>query len=160
MKMRVWCVAYAAIAALSLCGTTSLVAQNTAPDARAGVDAFNAALRKATLAMDNAALLTLWEEDGTALLPATPPIVGRPALAKFYADVMASLPDAKMKSFDLECSGIEIAGDFASEWCTEHQVVDLGAGKAPFDGKGTLLYVLHRGRDGVWRIRREMWNPA
>jgi ketosteroid isomerase-like protein len=38
--------------------------------------------------------------------------------------------------------------------------VFLPAGKPAFDGWGTLLLVLHRGADGKWRLRREMWNEA
>jgi ketosteroid isomerase-like protein len=149
-----------ALAALCFAGAASAGAQGVDTDAKAGVDAFNAVMIKATRSMDNAALLALWEEDGTALLPSTPPIVGKAALTKFYTDVMAGLGDARMKSFEMQCSGLEISGNLATEYCTEHQVVDLGAGKPPFDGKGTMLFVLHRGRDGVWRLKREMWNPA
>lgn len=29
-----------------------------------------------------------------------------------------------------------------------------------FSGIGKLLYLLHRGTDGAWRIQREMWNMA
>lgn len=160
MKTTTWRPAMAVLAALSLLGAPRVFAQGAAADVRAGIESFNAAMIRATRAMDNAALLALWEENGTALLPSTPPIIGKAALTKFYADVMAGLGDAKMKSFEMQCSGLEISGDLATEFCTEHQVVDLGAGKPPFDGKGTMLFVLHRGRDNVWRLMREMWNPA
>lgn len=116
------------LAALGFSTASPAFAQRVAKaDAQSGVETFNSAMIKATRAMDNAALLALWEDDGVALLPSTPPIVGKVALTKFY---------------------------------TEHQVVDLGPGKQPFDGKGTMLFVLHRGHDGVWRLKREMWNPA
>lgn len=149
------------LAALGCSTASPAFAQRVAKaDAQSGVETFNNAMTKATRAMDNAALLALWEDDGVALLPSTPPIVGKVALTKFYSDVMAGLGDAKMKSFEMQCSGLEISGDVATEYCTEHQVVDLGPGKQPFDGKGTMLFVLHRGHDGVWRLKREMWNPA
>jgi ketosteroid isomerase-like protein len=160
MEIRARRTATVALAALCFAGAASAGAQGVDTDAKAGVDAFNAVMIKATRAMDNGALLALWDEDGTALLPSTPPIVGKAALTKFYTDVMAGLGDARMKSFEMQCSGLEISGNLATEYCTEHQVVDLGAGKPPFDGKGTMLFVLHRGRDGVWRLKREMWNPA
>jgi ketosteroid isomerase-like protein len=84
----------------------------------------------------------------------------RAALAKFYDDVMKDLAGARMEKFDLKCFDIETAQDWASEWCQEHQHMSLPAGRPPFDGWGTLLLVLHRGVDGKWRLRREMWNEA
>jgi ketosteroid isomerase-like protein len=137
-----------------------LAAGDTGAANRAGIDEFNRALIQATNRMDNAATLALWEDDGVNLLPQTKPIVGKKAIAAFYDDVTKDLAGARMEKFDLKCFDIEIAQDWATEWCTEHQHVFLPAGKPPFDGWGTLLLVLHRGTDGKWRLRREMWNEA
>lgn len=131
-----------------------------AGDARAGVEAFNRSLIDVTTRMDNAGVLALWEDDGVSLLPSTRPIAGKKALGAFLDEVNAQLPGARMRSFEMQCAGIEIAGDVASEYCDEHQVVDLGGGKPPFDGTGKMLLVLHRGADGKWRLRREMWNQG
>lgn len=65
-----------------------------------------------------------------------------------------------MEKFESECFDINVSGALASEWCTEHQVVQIGGGKAPFDGRGKMLLVLHRGTDSKWRLRQEMWNQA
>jgi len=127
-------------------------------EARAGIAAFNQALDDATRRMDNAASLALWEEDGISLLPQTKPIIGKKAIAVLLDSVMAQLAGAKMTFFESECFDIEVAGDWAAEWCTEHQVVALGDGKT-FEGRGKMLFVLHRS-DGKWRIKREMWNQA
>ncbi len=127
---------------------------------RGGIEAFNRGLIDATTAMDNAATMALWEDEGVSLLPATPPIVGKTAIAAFLDKVMAQLPGAHMRSFAMHCAGIEISGDLATEYCDEHQVVELGGGKAPFDGRGKMLFVLHRGPDGKWRAQREMWNQG
>ena len=129
-------------------------------DRRAEVEAFNRATIDATLRMDNEALLGLWEEDGVTLLPGTDPVVGKPSIRAFLQKVTTEMPGAHMRSFEMHCSGLEISGDVATEYCDEHQVVDLPGGKPPFDGKGKLLYVLHRGEGGVWRLRREMWNGS
>jgi ketosteroid isomerase-like protein len=132
------------------------------PDAAAELEAFNQALRTATLRMDTPALLALWEDDGVSLLPGEAPIVGKKALAGFIEAAVSSMPGATMTSFELRCAHLEVssAGDWASQTCEEHQVVDLGGGKPPFDGRGRLLFVLHRGPDARWRIRREMWNQG
>jgi len=65
-----------------------------------------------------------------------------------------------METFQLECFAIDVSGDLASEWCAEHQVVLMPDGKPPFNGRGKMLLVLRKGRDGNWRIEREMWNQA
>lgn len=147
---------------LLLLASISLSAHAQAPDipGRAGIDAFNRALDDATRRMDNAGILALWADDGISLLPATQPIVGKKAIAKFLDQVMSSIPGARMQSFESECFDIAISGDWASEWCSEHQVVELGGGKPPFDGRGKMLFVLRRESDGRWRMTREMWNEA
>ncbi|MEO7149904.1 MAG: nuclear transport factor 2 family protein [Rhodanobacteraceae bacterium] len=143
---------------LLTCGASA--APSTTVDARVGVEAFNRAFDHATRDMDNAATLALWEDDGVSLLPSTAPIVGKRAIAKFMDDVLRQLPGARMKSFEDRCFDIQISGDLASEWCQEHQVVTFANGKPPFDGRGKMLLVLHRGGDGQWRLQQEMWNQA
>jgi ketosteroid isomerase-like protein len=129
-------------------------------DRRSEIDAFERAMIEGTRRMDNAALIALWEDDGVALLPDMAPLVGKRAIADFITKTTGAMPNARMVSFDMTCSGREIAGDLATEYCFEHQVVDLGPDKPRFDGSGNLLFVLHRGADGTWRLRREMWNAG
>ena len=148
----------AALVAISLCAL-AVCAQDSPATARAGVASFNKALEDATRHMDNAATLALWEDDGISILPQTAPVIGKKALAKFLDDVMAGIAGAKMESFALDCHDIEVTGTSATEWCNEHQIVQL-AGDKKFDGRGRMLLVLHRGADGVWRMKREMWNQA
>lgn len=139
---------------------TATAAPTTAVDARAGIEAFNRAFDQATRKMDNTAALALWEDDGVSLLPNTAPIVGKKAIAGFFDTVSRQLADAHMQSFEDHCTDIQISGDLASEWCLEHQIVTFANGKPPFDGRGKMLLVLHRGSDVRWRLRQEMWNQA
>jgi len=124
------------------------------------VEAFNKAMDSATRSMNNAAILALWEDDGVSLLPSTAPIVGKKAIGKMLDDVVAMYPGGKMKKFEMQCHDITISGDLASEWCSQHSVVQYPGGKPPFDSWGKLLLVLHRGADGNWRVKQEMWNQG
>lgn len=144
----------------SVAMSATAAAQTADTSARAGIDAFNKAFDQATRSMDNAATVALWEDDGVSLLPSAPPIVGKPAIARMMDAVVSQFPGARMEKFESACFDITISGDLASEWCTEHQIVKLAAGRPPFDGRGKMLLVLHRGADGKWRLKQEMWNQA
>jgi ketosteroid isomerase-like protein len=123
------------------------------------VATFNARFEDVTRRMDGQALAALWEEDGISLLPETSPIIGKPAISAFVDNAIGQIPGARMKSFTLSCADPALSGGLATEWCVEHQVVDLGRGKT-FDGRGRMLLVLRRGGDGRWRLLREMWSAA
>ncbi len=135
-------------------------AAETSVAANKGIDDFNQAFAAATRRMDNAAVMALWDEKGISLLPSTPPIVGKRAIAKLIDDVTAAHQNARMKQFELDCFDIEVAGDWASEWCQEHQLVEFGDGTPSFEGRGKMLLVLHRDGKGKWLLMREMWNQA
>jgi len=109
--------------------------------------------------MDNAATLALWADDGVSLLPSTPPVSGKAAIAAFLTSATGDLKGAHMDTFELECHDIDVSGDLATEWCTEHQVVVI-PGKPTFDGRGKMLLVLRRNAAGEWLMIREMWNQA
>jgi ketosteroid isomerase-like protein len=145
---------------LLLAAALPIVAQTIPLSPRAEVEAFNRKFEDATRRMDNAAIVALWADDGISLLPSTKPVVGKAAIAAFIDSVTAQIKGAKMEKFELECFAIDVSGDIASEWCSEHQVVLMAAGKPPFNGRGKMLLVLRRGLDGEWRLLREMWNQA
>ncbi|MFN8582202.1 MAG: nuclear transport factor 2 family protein [Gemmatimonadaceae bacterium] len=146
--------------ALAVCATLLLSRAGQAQSDRAGVDMFNRAFEDATRRMDTEASIALWDETGISLLPSTKPLIGKAAIAEFIRGVVNGLQGARMQSFAFACHDVVISGDWATEWCTEHQVVQLPAGQPPFDGWGKMLLVLRRGPDGTWRLAREMWNQA
>ena len=148
------------IGSLLLLATSLTAIAQTTESANAEIQVFNHKLEEATRRMDNAATLALWTEDGISLLPSTKPIVGKPAIAAFLESVTAPIKGAKMQKFEMECFAIDVSGNLATEWCTEHQIVQMPGGKPPFDGHGKMLLVLRRGSDGNWRMEREMWNQA
>ena len=138
--------------------TTGAQAITEAP--RAQIEAFNQKFEDATQRMDNAAIMDLWAEDGISLLPSAKPAIGKAAIAAMMNAVTEQIKGARMDKFELRCSAIEVSGDLATEWCSEHQSVILPDGKPPFDGRGKMLLVLRRGTDGKWRLLREMWNQS
>ena len=148
------------IGSLLLLATSLSATAQTAESASAEIQVFNHKLEEATRRMDNAATLALWTEDGISLLPSTKPIVGKPAIAAFLESVTAPIKGAKMQKFEMECFAIDVSDNLATEWCTEHQIVQMPGGKPPFDGHGKMLLVLRKGSDGNWRMEREMWNQA
>ena len=144
-------------------GRPTAVAQasgSSAEIAKKEIEAFNAKFLEAHQRMENTAIVGMWAEDGVSLLPETPPIAGRKAIAKFIDDVVKQMPGYHMRTEELNFQGIEVSGDWASEWATEHQIVDPPPGKPVFEGYGKMLLVLHRESDGNWRLKREMWNQG
>jgi len=127
---------------------------------RREIEAFNKKYIAAHLRMDNTAVLSMWAEDGISLLPATDPMIGKEAIGKFMDEVVGRMPGYHMQKMDVDFQGIEVSGDWASEWAEEHQVVQPPPGRRMIDSSGKLLLVLRREADGNWRITREMWNQG
>ncbi len=127
---------------------------------RREIEAFNKKYIAAHLRMDNTAVLSMWAEDGISLLPATDPMIGKEAIGKFMDEVVGRMPGYHMQKMDVDFQGIEVSGDWASEWAEEHQVVQPPPGRRMIDSYGKLLLVLRREAGGNWRITREMWNQG
>ena len=160
VTMMVVCLAVIASGFTQSKGRARQTNTNASSAAREEIDAFNKKYIAAHLRMDNAAVLSLWAEDGISLLPATDPIIGKEAIGKFMNEVMGRMPGYHMQKMDVNFQDIEVGGDWASEWAEEHQVVQPPPGKRVIDSYGKLLLVLHREADGNWRITREMWNQG
>ena len=129
------------------------------PVDQSGVTTFNREFTDAIRTMNNQAVLSLWEDDGVALLPDTPPVRGKAAMRTMLQGISSPHPKARMEHFTNECFDFAADRAWASEWCLEHQVVSE-PDKPTFDSWGRLLLVLHRQASGEWRLAREMWNHA
>src|SRR5215813_9788131 len=120
------------------------------------LDQFNQRLIELHLKMDDAGILRLWEEDGVDLMPDAAPLHGKAAITTWLHNVLANLKGYKVVTQEMEFHDIRVAGDWASEWANEHQVVQPPSGN-PIETYGKVAFILHRGSNGEWKIAQEMW---
>lgn len=145
------------VSALLVCSSIAF-AQGSA--AKQQIDAFNQKFTDAIRHMDNAAVISLWADDGVSLLPGMAPIAGKPAIQKFMDDVTSKIKGYKVVSHDNDFRDIRVSGDWASEWALTHQVVQPPDNKPVLTIYGKMLLVLHRKKDGSWKIKQESWTSA
>jgi uncharacterized protein (TIGR02246 family) len=128
--------------------------------AKEEIDAFNKRYVDMHLKMDTAAIFGTWADDGVSLMPGEAPLVGKKAIVAWVENILAQMPGYKVVKEEIEFYDIEISGDWASEWATEHQVVQPPDGKPVIDSRGKMALVLHRETNGEWKVKQEMWNQA
>jgi len=151
---------------LGVCCVASLIAAvrmkaRTAEDAeRKEIDAFNKRYVELHLKMDTPGILALWEEDGVDLMPGDAATIGRKKISAWVEEIVAKMPGYKVMKQDMEFHDIHLCGEWASEWATEHQVVQPPDGKPLIDNYGNMALVLHREANGEWKVQQEMWNAA
>ena len=157
---------FARKAALGACFGASLMAAvgmkaRSAEDAgRKEIEAFNKRYVELHLKMDTAGILALWAEDGVDLMPGDAAMIGRKKISAWVEDILAKMPGYKVMKQEMEFHDIHVCGEWASEWATEHQVVQPPDGKPVIDSYGKMALVLHRDASGVWKVQQEMWNAA
>jgi len=149
----------AGIVVLALCAIR-VKARGTEDARRTEIDAFNKRYVELHLKMDTQAILALWAEDGVDLMPGDAPILGKKKIVSWVEDILAKMPGYKVTKQEMEFHDIRVCGEWASEWATEHQVVQPPEGKAPIESHGKMALVLHREPSGDWKIEQEMWNAA
>jgi ketosteroid isomerase-like protein len=139
--------------------TVSSPIRNTTTD-REEVEQFNSTFLQLHRNMDTTGIFALWADDGVDLMPGEAPLVGKKAIVAWVQGILSSMPGHKVVKEELEFHDIQVSGDWASEWATEHQVVQPLGDKLPIDGYGKIALVLHREANGQWKIKQEMWNAA
>ena len=135
-------------------------AKSAAGDAAHEIDAFNEEFGRAEQRMDNAAVMALWADDGVSLLPGMAPIAGKRTIGRWMDDIVSQMPGYRMVKAENEFHDIQISGEWASEWAMTHQIVQPPDGKPVIETHGKMLLVLHREKNGEWKIKQEMWNAG
>lgn len=158
MKIRIHCAKIAFC--LLILGFASVATYGQSDATRKEIEAWNQKYVAAHLRMDNAAILAMWQDDGVSLLQGMAPIVGKPAIGKFFDDAVAQIAGYHMKTMEIDFREIQVMGDWAYEWGIEHQVLEPPPGKEAFDGRGNILLILHKDTVGEWKIKQEMWSAA
>jgi uncharacterized protein (TIGR02246 family) len=131
-----------------------------AASAKDEVDRFNKRYVELHLNMDTAGILGTWADDGVSLMPGEAPLIGKKAIVTWVENVLSQMPGYKVVKIEIDFHDIQISGDWASEWATEHQVVQPPDGKPVIDSRGKMALVLHREVQGEWKMKQEMWNQA
>jgi uncharacterized protein (TIGR02246 family) len=149
----------ACIAAL-LMAVAGMKARTTEDAGRKEIEAFNKRYVELHLNMDTAGILALWAEDGVDLMPGDAPMIGKKKIATWVEDILAKMPGYRVTKQDMEFHDIHVCGGWASEWASEHQVVQPPEGKPPVESYGKMALVLHRETNGEWKVLQEMWNAA
>ncbi len=149
----------AGILLLGLC-VGRMSARDSKGEARSEIDAFNKTFAELHLKMDTPGIMVMWAEDGVDLMQGEAPIVGRKTITAWIENILSKMPGYKVTKVEMEFHDIQVCGEWATEWATEHQVAQAPEGKPNFDGYGKMALVLHREAGGEWKIKQEMWNAS
>ena len=128
--------------------TEQTVATFNLDSAKKSIDDQNAAFQKAFETSDSAGLANLFTSDGKMMMPGSPSVVGRPAIAATVAMFMKMNMKRQAKTIDV--------------WGNDDLLAEEGTASL-FDQKGTELdhakyLVIWKKEDGQWKIFRDMWN--
>jgi uncharacterized protein (TIGR02246 family) len=127
---------------------------------RKEIEAFNKRNVELHEKMDTPGILALWADDGVDLMPGEAAMIGRKRISAWVEDILAKMPGYKVMKQEMEFHDIQVCGEWASEWATEHQVVQPPGGKPMIESYGKMALVLHREATGEWKVQQEMWNAA
>jgi uncharacterized protein (TIGR02246 family) len=141
-------------------GTVVGAFRGGAAGSREEIDAFNKRYVELHLKMDTAGIFATWAEDGVSLMPGEAPLIGKKSIVAWVENILSQMPGYKVVKEEIDFHDIQISGDWASEWATEHQVVQPPDGKPVIDSRGKMALVLHREASGEWKVKQQMWNQA
>ena len=153
-------IAIGACCAASLLAAVRKKARTAEDPGRKQIESFNRRYVELHEKMVTAAILALWAEDGVDLMPGDAALIGRKKISAWVEEIVGKMPGYKVRKQEMEFHDIHVCGDWASEWATEHQVVQPPDGKSVVESYGKMALVLHRETNGEWKVQQEMWNAA
>lgn len=124
-------------------------------NSREEIETFNKHYLELHQKMDPAGVLALWAEDGVDLMPEEAPIIGKKAITAWVEGVLKRIERYKVTKEELEFHDIQVAGEWASEWATEHQVVQAREGQPAIESYGDGAGAAPRAE---WRMEGQAGN--
>jgi uncharacterized protein (TIGR02246 family) len=125
----------------------------------AAIEKLHEADAAATLAHDREQLLALWAEDGVALQPGQPPMVGKAAIRAAMDENFRLYPQLKVLKYSADVRDVQVSGDIAYEWGFFEATGKVSATAEASSFRARMLRVLRRQVDGSWKFARVMWMP-
>jgi uncharacterized protein (TIGR02246 family) len=122
----------------------------------AAIEAIEPAWRKAYAARDVAAMLDLYTEDCITMARRRPAMFGRESLRKGFADLLAGVQPQLVSEID----EVVVRGAWAwtvAKFMITYTPLDGGAPRVDY-GRSLLIY--EKGKDGRWRIARDIDTPS
>ncbi len=134
---------------------TEPMAQSSAEDVTAAINAIWDEYEASILAGDPDRWIELWEEDGVQLPPGNPPVAGREAI---YDRISNDLASTAYSEFAITNEDVEVNGDLA--FARGNYVLTFApkSGGEPMDLDGKYMTIFHQQPDGSWKIYRDIFN--
>ena len=101
------------------------------------------------------AILDMITDDAIFLLPGSPEVRGKQAIAEMYRGFFARF-DAVEQTATLE--EVKVSGDWAFGWGADEILATPAAGGPTMRTRGKNMIILRRGPDGAWRFARGINN--
>ena len=125
--------------------------------ARSGIEQLHQQDKDATLSNKADELRTLWDPEAVRIQPGRPAEVGRQVIYDNDKGWEAKPGRELTRCFDLEIQDLQIDGDLAFEWGNfSYQTESNGRVQT---GRGKVMRVMRRQRDGSWKFARVMSFP-
>jgi ketosteroid isomerase-like protein len=114
---------------------------------------------EASIALDVDKLLELRTDDVVYLPPGHAPVLGKPALRQYLAEVQEQFANTDIVGYDQTWQEVQVVGDLACQWGSTETRLKPAVGSETVHMSNTIR-ILKRQPDGIWKISRVIWNDA